>query len=133
MTKTKTIFSWVFRLVAALILLQSAYFKLVGDPESIEVFNQVGLSETMRMGTGIVELLAAILLLIPRTIWLGAVLTMGIVTCAIMCHFCFLGMEFQNDSGIRFGMGIAVFLATVATLWIHRNEIPFFDNWGPEI
>ena len=133
MTKSKTIISWVLRLVAAAILLQTLYFKFTGHPDSVDLFNQVGLGDTGRIGIGIIELIAAVLLLIPKTIWMGAVLTLGVITGAIMSHFCFLGIEFKGDGGTLFYLALTVFFTTLITLWIHRNEIPFFDNWGPEL
>lgn len=130
MSKTQNVISWILRLVAAGIMLQTLYFKFTAAPESVELFNTVGLGDAGRIGTGVVELIASILLLIPRTIWVGGVLTLGVITGALMSHFCFLGIEHNGDGGLLFGLAVTVFISVVAVLWIHRKEIPFFDKWG---
>lgn len=130
MSKTTTTISWILRIIAAVILLQTLYFKFTGHPDSVELFNTVGLGDIGRIGTGVVELIAAILLLLPKTIWMGSILTLGVITGALMSHFCFLGIEYKGDGGTLFGLAVVVFLTTLITLWLHRKEIPFFDSWG---
>ena len=71
-TTRLVIFAWICRIVAAAILLQTLFFKFTGAAESIYIFTKVGLEPWGRIGSGIVELIAAILILIPRTTWLGA-------------------------------------------------------------
>lgn len=130
MSTTKTAISWILRLVAAGIMLQTLYFKFTAAPESVELFNTVGLGDAGRIGTGVVELIAAILLLIPRTIWVGGVISLGVITGALMSHFCFLGINYNGDGGLLFGLAAVVFVSVVGALWIHRKEIPFFYKWG---
>ncbi len=130
MSSTQTTISWILRILAAGILLQNLYFKFTGHPDSVELFNTVGLGDAGRIGIGIFELVAAILLLIPSTIWIGSVLTLGVITSALMSHFCFLSIDYKGDGGILFGLATTVLLATLITLWLHRRDIPFFDRWG---
>lgn len=115
---------WVLRLVAAAIMLQTLFFKFTGAPESIYIFEQVGMEPFGRYASGIAELIASVLLLIPRTTWLGAVVALGVMAGAIMSHLTVLGIEVQGDGGTLFAMAIVVFVSCAALLFLHRTEIP---------
>lgn len=122
------VLSWILRVVAAAILLQTLYFKFTGAPESIYIFTKVGAEPWGRIGSGIVELLAAILLLTPRFTWLGSVLALGVMAGAILSHLSILGIEVQGDKGLLFGLAITVFFATGINLFLHRTEIPIIGR-----
>ena len=115
-----TIFSWILRLVAAFIMLQTLYFKFTGAPESIYIFETVGLEPFGRYASGVAELIASILLLIPRTTWLGAVIALGVIGGAIMSHLTVLGIEVMDDGGTLFGLTIAVFVSSAILLFLNR-------------
>lgn len=119
-----TIFSWILRLVAAFIMLQTLYFKFTGAPESIYIFETVGLEPFGRYTSGVAELIASILLLIPRTTWLGAVIALGVIGGAIMSHLTVLGIEVMGDGGTLFGLAIAVFVSSAILLFLNRGDIP---------
>jgi len=119
-----TIFSWVLRVVAAVILLQTLFFKFTGAPESVYIFTKVGAEPWGRIGSGVVELIAAILLLTPRFTWLGSLLALGVMAGAILSHLTLLGIEVQGDRGLLFGLALTVFLASGINLILHRGEIP---------
>ncbi|MFV1883775.1 MAG: DoxX family protein [Balneola sp.] len=118
------IFAWVLRLVAATIMLQTLFFKFTGAPESIYIFEQVGMEPFGRYASGIAELIASILLLIPRTTWLGATLALGVMAGAIMSHLTVLGIEVQGDGGTLFALAIVVFVSSAVLLFLHRKDIP---------
>ena len=118
------VLSWVLRILAALILLQTLYFKFTGAAESIYIFTKVGAEPWGRIGSGVVELIAAILLLTPRFTWLGSALALGVMSGAILSHLTVLGIEVQGDKGLLFGLAITVFVATGFNLFLHRAEIP---------
>ena len=90
----RTIFTWLLRIIAAVILLQTLYFKFTAQPESVELFTKLGMEPWGRIGTGIGELITAILLLIPRTTLLGAVMGVGLMSGAIFFHLTKLGINF---------------------------------------
>jgi putative oxidoreductase len=123
-----TIFSWVLRLLAAVILLQTLYFKFTGAPESVYIFTKVGAEPWGRIGSGIVELIAAILLLTNRFTWLGSVLALGMMAGAILSHLTILGIEIQGDRGLLFGLALTVFSAAAINLFLHRADIPFLGR-----
>ena len=120
--------SWIFRIAAAAILLQTLYFKFTGAPESVYIFTKVGLEPWGRYASGVVELFAAVLLLFPRTAWAGALLAAGVMAGAIGSHLTKLGIVVQDDGGLLFALGLAVFISALVTLFIHRRQIPLIGN-----
>jgi uncharacterized membrane protein YphA (DoxX/SURF4 family) len=124
-SRVQTVISWICRIVAAVILLQTLFFKFTAAPESVYIFTKVGAEPWGRIGSGVVELIAAILLIIPRTTWMGAVLGMGVMAGAIVSHLTILGIEVQGDGGLLFALALAVFLTSAVVLFIHRHAVPF--------
>ena len=120
--KLKIIFSWALRIVAALILLQTLYFKFTGHPESVELFTKLGVEPWGRIGTGIIELTASILLLIPSTVFVGAFLGVGLMAGALVSHLTVIGIESKGDGGQLFIMAITVMLCSLAILVLHNNQ-----------
>lgn len=134
LTKTQLLISWLLRLVAAGILLQTLFFKFTGAEESKYIFSTLGVEPWGRIGSGVVELIAAILILIPRTTTIGALLALGVMSGAILSHLAFLGIEVKNDRGLLFGLALTVFVASLAVLYLHRYEIPIIgDKFRPQI
>ncbi|MEQ8925868.1 MAG: DoxX family protein [Fulvivirga sp.] len=116
------------RLIAAIILLQTLFFKFSGAEESIYIFTKVGMEPWGRIGSGIGELIAAVLLLIPSTIWLGALMSLGIISGAILFHLTVLGIEVQGDGGQLFIYALLVFVCAFIALVIHRKQIPYIGS-----
>ena len=129
LTKTQRAVSWICRITAAVILLQTLWFKFTGAPESIYIFTKVGLEPWGRYGTGVAELIASILLLIPCRAWAGALLALGVMAGAISSHLTVLGIVVQNDGGLLFGLAITVAVCSLVTLVLHRRQIPFASKW----
>ncbi len=119
----KTIFTWVLRILAALILLQTLYFKFTAKPESVELFTILGMEPWGRIGTGIAELIASILILIPRTTLLGALMGLGLMAGAIFFHLTKLGVNFGGDA-VLFIYAVIVFVCCLALIIINRRNIP---------
>lgn len=132
--------SWSCRLIAAVILLQTLFFKFTAAPESVYIFTKLGVFlnhylpsisvDTVqvyaRLGSGIMELFAAILLLVPRSVWAGAVLAMAATGGAIFSHLTFLGLVVMNDGGLLFALALIVFGTSTTAVLIHRSQIPVF-------
>jgi uncharacterized membrane protein YphA (DoxX/SURF4 family) len=117
----QTISIWVLRLVAAVIMLQTLYFKFTGAEESIFIFSQLGMEPWGRIGTGVMELIASVLILYPRTTHLGALLGIGLMSGAIFFHLTKLGIEIKGDGGLLFYYASAVFVSCGILLIIYRN------------
>lgn len=120
--------SWICRGAAAVILLQTLYFKFTGAPESVYIFTKVGLEPWGRYASGVAELFAAVLLLLPRTAWLGALLASGVMMGAIGSHLTKLGIVVQNDGGLLFALALIVFVCSLTTAVIHRRQIPIVGS-----
>ena len=122
--KIKTIFTWALRVVAAVILLQTLFFKFTGAPESVYIFSKVGLEPWGRIGSGVAELIAAILILFPPTTWLGAGLALAVMAGAIFSHLTILGIEVMGDGGLLFGLALAVAVCSAVLLFLQRRRLP---------
>lgn len=131
-SKKRTIVSWVLRIAVALIFLQTLFFKFTGADEAVYIFSQLGVEPWGRYLTGLGELGAAVLLLIPATAVFGALLSLAVITGALLSHLFVLGIVVQNDGGMLFGMAVFVLLASLALLWLHRAELrcPFAAPGG---
>ena len=123
------IFDWALRLVAAVILLQTLYYKFSAAPESVFIFESLGLEPYGRIGIGVLELIAGILLLVPRTAGIGAILSLGIISGAIFSHLTQLGIEVQGDGGLLFILAVIVFVCTLIVAYLRRNEIPIVNRF----
>ncbi|WP_228235835.1 DoxX family protein [Allomuricauda sp. M10] len=121
----KSILNLALRAVPAVILLQTLYFKFSAAPESVYIFSTLGLEPYGRIGLGVLELIVAILLLIPKTTWMGALLGVGIMSGALFSHLTKLGIVVQNDGGTLFILALITFVFCVILLWKNRKEIPF--------
>ncbi|XWN35830.1 MAG: DoxX family protein [Balneola sp.] len=124
MNSKLNILFWVLRVLAAGILLQTLFFKFTGAPESIYIFETVGLEPFGRYASGITELFAAIFLLIPRFNWLGALLSLGVMSGAIVSHLTVLGIEVKGDGGLLFALAIVVFICSAILLFFNKEHIP---------
>jgi putative oxidoreductase len=126
-----TILSWICRIIVAIILFQTLFFKFTGAEESKYIFSTLmGENEAIgRIGSGIVELIAVVLLLIPNTAWLGALLALGTITGAIFSHLAKLGIVVKDDGGILFILACVVFVLSATTLWIHKKEVSVLGSF----
>jgi len=115
--------SWLLRLVAGGIMLQTLYFKFSAAPESVYIFSTVGMEPWGRIFVGILELIASVLILIPRTTAYGALIGIGVMTGAVFMHITRLGIVVQNDSGLLFVLAMIVLLTCLVLLYWHRSTI----------
>lgn len=128
-SKASLIVSWILRGIAAVILLQTLYFKFTGAPESVYIFSTLGLEPWGRIGSGVAELIASVLLLLPRTAVYGALLALAIISGAIASHLTKLGIALPavDDHGELFALAIVVFLCSAAVVAMHRSELPRWE------
>lgn len=119
----KSIFMWVLRIVAALIMLQTLYYKFSASEESVYIFSVVGIEPWGRIATGVFELVASVLLLYPRTTHLGALLGTGLMSGALLMHFTLLGLEVKEDGGLLFIYALLVLLCCLLLLYFLRKQL----------
>jgi hypothetical protein len=121
LSKTQLGLSWALQLAAAAILLQTLFFKFTGAEESVYIFTALGAEPWGRIGSGVVELIASVLLLVPATASLGAVMALS--------HLTVLGIEVKGDGGLLFGLALIVFACSAIVLTIRRAQLPVVGHY----
>jgi len=114
----------LLRIAAATILLQTLYFKFTGAEESVYIFSTLGAEPWGRLASGVVELLTAVLLILPRTAPMGGLLALGVMSGAILSHLTVLGIAVRGDGGLLFALAVLVWLAAAGVVWIYRGLLP---------
>lgn len=125
LAKGARITSWIAQVAVAGILAQTLYFKFTAAPESVYIFTTLGVEPWGRIAAGVAELVAAVLMVVPRTAAVGAVVTLGVIAGAIGSHLTKLGIVVQDDGGLLFGLAVAVLVGAGVVLWIRRAELPW--------
>lgn len=118
----------ILRVAVAIVFAQTLFFKFTAHPDSVYIFTKVGLDPYGRIGIGIFELISAILILIPSTVWAGTLIALGVISGAILMHLTKLGVEINNDGGTLFFMAIGVFISSLIILRNQRKNIPYFGT-----
>jgi hypothetical protein len=128
--------SWLLQVVVAGILLQTLFFKFTGAEESVYIFSTIerfieigGVEPWGRIGSGVVELVASLLLLIPATASIGAVVAMAVMGGAIVSHLAILGIEVRADGGLLFALAVTAFLASAGVLSLRRSQLPVLGRF----
>ena len=113
---------WVLRIIAALIMLQTLYFKFSGSEESVYIFSQMGMEPWGRIATGVFELIASILILYPKTTFFGSALAIGLMSGAVIAHLSKLGIAVKNDGGQLFIYALLVLVSSLILAILYWNE-----------
>lgn len=121
--------SWTLQVLVAVILLQTLFFKFTGAEESVYIFTTVGAEPWGRIGSGVLELIAAAMLLTPALVAYGAILTVGLMSGAILSHLTILGIDVKGDGGLLFGLAVTCFIGSLAVLTIRRTAIPVVGRY----
>ena len=121
--------SWLLQLVAAGILLQTLFFKFTGAEESVYIFSTLGAEPAGRIGSGVLELIASILLLVPSTAGIGALLAMGLMAGALASHLTVLGIAVKGDGGLLFVLALIVFASAAVVLFLRRADLPYLGRY----
>ena len=122
------IFLWIVKILAAVILLQTLFYKFSGAEESVFIFEKLGLEPYGRIGLGVIELITAILILTPRTTLIGAILGTGILVGAVFSHIFVLGIEVQNDGGGLFALAVIALVCCLILFFAKKSEIENLFN-----
>jgi hypothetical protein len=119
------VISWILRIVSAAIMAQTLYYKFSGAQESVELFTLLGMEPWGRIGTGVMELIASILLIVPRTKVIGALLGVGLMSGAIFFHITKVGIN-EGGTPLLFIYAVIVFISCAILLAIHIKEFKKF-------
>jgi len=134
-SKAFIITSWTLRAIAAVILLQTLFFKFTGAKESVYIFTTLGMEPWGRIGSGVAELIASVLLLLPQTVVFGAILSLGVISGAIFFHLTKLGITLPlvDDHGELFALAVIVFVCSAVVLIMHRDELPLVGRQASSV
>lgn len=124
----KRFIEWIFSLIPAFLLLQTLYYKFSGSEESVYIFTAVGMEPWGRYLTGIAELVAGVLLLVPLLRVYGAIIAIMVISGAIFFHLTILGIEVMGDSGRLFFYALAVFISCWVIVWFRKKELPIIGS-----
>lgn len=122
-TKTKNVVAWAARIIAAVIMLQTLFFKFTGAEESVYIFTKLGVEPWGRILSGILELVASVLILIPRTTLAGAIVALVIMSGAILSHLTVLGISVQHDGGQLFIYALLVFISALVLIVFNVRQL----------
>ena len=122
--------SWLFQIVAAVILAQTLFFKFSGAEESKFIFMTLGIEPWGRLATGLFELIAVVLLLTPRLAAFGGLLAAGLMAGAIFSHLTILGLVVKDDGGLLFGLAVTTFFSSALVVWLRRGQLPVVGVWA---
>lgn len=120
--------AFVARLVAAAILAQTLFFKFSGAPEAVHIFETLGVEPWGRIALGVVELVTAILLLVPATRAVGSLVASGLMLGAIGSHLGPLGIEVQGDGGMLFALAVVTLVCSAYATVVYRRELPLIGS-----
>ncbi len=126
--KTKLPLCWILQIVAALILAQTLFFKFTGAEESKFIFRTLGVEPWGRWMIGGLELVAVILLLLPRWAAIGGLFSVGLMAGAVFSHLTKLGIVVQGDGGLLFGLALTVLASGAGVAWLRRFELPYIGS-----
>ena len=129
LTRTRTVVAWLAQLTVAVILLQTLFFKFTGAEESVYIFTTVGAEPWGRIGSGVIELIASILLLIPAGAPIGAALAMASMAGAILTHLTLLGIEVKGDGGLLFALALTALVGSAIVLLVRRAQLPVVGRY----
>lgn len=111
-----TLLSLGLRILLTLAFIGAGGAKLAGVEMMVATFDQIGLGQGFRYLTGIVEIVGAGLLWLPRRQVIGAAVLGGTMVGAVLTHWLILG-----PSAVP---AIVLGLLCTAVLYVHRDQIP---------
>jgi hypothetical protein len=111
-------------ILAALIFLQTLYFKFSAHPDSVYIFTKIGGEPYLPKGSGIAELGIGLLLLYPKTSHYGALPGLLLMLGAIGQYQFVPGINVNNHGGTLFALALITLISCVIVLVLKRK------NWG---
>lgn len=115
----------ILKITVAVILLQTLFFKFTANPESVYIFTKLGAEPYGRIGSGIIELIASVLLFVDKTRFYAAFTAMGTMFVALLSHLFLLGIEVNQDKGTLFILALVTFFSSLILMYRYKNDINF--------
>ena len=111
------------RIIVAAILIQTLRFKFTAHPDSVYIFETLGIETFGRIGIGIIELITGALLLFSKSAPIGGILSIGLMAGAIFSHLTQLGIEVKGDGGVLFYTAVITFLLSAVITFNYKKEL----------
>lgn len=115
-------FILALKIIVAIILLQTLFFKFSGSAESVFIFEKLGMEPVGRIGSGIVELIASILLFVDKMRFYAALTVVGTMLVAIISHLFVLGIEVMNDGGTLFVLALIALISSTILVFYYVSD-----------
>lgn len=127
-TTKEKIISWVFQIIAAIILAMAAYEKFSGNPLISSVFDQLKMGDPGKKLIGIIEAISAIMLITTNLCHFGALLGLGTMLGALIAHVTVLGISVNNDGGMMVGLMSLNIICCSIIMFIRRRSYPLIGD-----
>lgn len=128
----------IIRALAALVLAQSLFFKFTAAQEAVQLFSQLSntvkgdasLEGTMRLGSGLLELVSVLLLMMkkPRIISVGALIAVVALAGALGLQVAVTGID-HSDGLVRFAITLLGLVASLVVLFRFRGSLPVLGKF----
>ena len=112
---------WLIQYFMAYTMFQAAFAKFLAMDAVVVMFDEIGMEPHGRILIGLIELLAAVCLLIPGSSIYGAFLALGVMVGAIIGHLTNIGIE-----GVDRAVLVLVGCSTI--IYLRREESSLFRN-----
>ncbi len=123
--KPQTIITWILQLIVVIIIGQTLPFKFGAHPDSVALFTELGMEPNGRILTGVLELFACLLLIIPASAVYGALLAAGLMSGAVLGHITQLGFEGNNAIGY---LAVVTLILSCSILYLRRRQLPIIHR-----
>jgi len=90
-SKALNVTLWILQALAAAAFLMAGGTKLAGAEMHVAMFEKIGLGQWLRYFTGSLEVISAVLLLLPKTAGIGAALLTATMAGAVATHLFIIG------------------------------------------
>lgn len=124
----KKYFLLIIKIIVAIILFQTLYFKFSASAESVYIFEKLGMEPIGRIGSGITELIASILLFVDKTKFYASVTAAGTMFVAIISHLFVLGIEVMHDGGTLFILAVTTFVFSTILSVNYISDLKRLNN-----
>ena len=128
----------ILRILVAVVLVQSLFFKFIGTEEAVHFFSQfsmalkggTSLEGVLRLGSGVVELVSVTLLLMkkPAAISVGALMAAVIMVCVIMAQVSLIGIDSADGLTLLIIEGLAL-VVSLTVLFRFRGSLPVLGKF----
>jgi putative oxidoreductase len=113
-SRTKTAVLWTLQIASAAMFLMAGGLKLAGIPMEVELFTAIGIGQWFRYVTGTIEVVGAVLLLVPSLALYGAVALAVTMVGALLTHFFIIGGNFAA--------ALLLLVSTTTIVWLRRSD-----------